>query len=642
MTAELATSAEPSPKTPTKKPQPPTCGAGEAVLVGTWIGSLAGFGDLAILVAKRRWLDPDFYHFGDQFVWIIPMSVLIMGLALTLVFALFASFRGSIRLWVVVAALSFAGLFEIFARLPLELWACCLISAGLAVQFARMATRRPTGFLELTRRTVALSVGALVAVMAVSLGGRRLAESRQRASLPPAPPAAPNVLLIVWDTVRAANTSLHGYARPTTPNLEMLASRGVSFDRAFATSPWTLPSHAGMFTGRWPHEIRADWKRPMREDLPTLAEYLAAHGYETAGFVANLDYCGRETGLARGFAHYDDYPLTVFDAFIRYTSIGRRIDRVSWRYEIDSFLNRWHLGGHELIPGTREHVKNGEAVDREFLSWLGKRPATARPFFAFLNLNDAHSPYEIPDPAAPAFGRRPQTPYERAILQQFTGVDKKQLSSEDVQMIIDIYDDCVAYLDRRLGLLLDELRQRGVLDNTLLIITSDHGEHLGDHQLFFHGNSLYRQSLQVPLVIAGPAAGVPLGRKVAEAVGLNDLPATVIDLLGKNGRSPFPGRSLSRYWEPREPGVSLRADPLLMETTKPVFFANDGREPAAKGPMKSVIVAGMHYIQTADRAEELFNVNTDPEEKANLSGNADAIPVLVQMRNLLDLMLSRR
>jgi hypothetical protein len=95
-------------------------------------------------------------------------------------------------------------------------------------------------------------------------------------------------------------TVVHAYRRRTSPNLERLASRGTRFDQAFATAPWTLPSHSSLFTGRWPHELTADWQSPLDRTHPTLAEYLAGHGYDTAGFVANLDYCSRETGLSRG------------------------------------------------------------------------------------------------------------------------------------------------------------------------------------------------------------------------------------------------------------------------------------------------------------------------------------------------------
>ena len=125
------------------------------------------------------------------------------------------------------------------------------------------------------------------------------------------PPDAPNVLLIVLDTVRADHLSLYGYRRPTSPTLERLARRGVRFDEARATAPWTLPSHASLFTGRWPHELGVKWLTPWRGNDPTLAEYLGSRGYATAGFVANTLYCSYDSGLGRGFTRYDDYILDL-------------------------------------------------------------------------------------------------------------------------------------------------------------------------------------------------------------------------------------------------------------------------------------------------------------------------------------------
>src|SRR4051812_12619024 len=110
-------------------------------------------------------------------------------------------------------------------------------------------------------------------------------------------------------------------------------------------------------------------------------------------------------------------------------------------------------------------------------------------------------------------------------------LDKTKLPYHDVQMANDLYDDSIAYLDRRLGALLDELGRRGVLDDTIVVVTSDHGEHLGDHLLFFHGCSLYRQAVEVPLVIVDPGT-TPAGRVVDSPVSLRDLPATVVGLLG--------------------------------------------------------------------------------------------------------------
>ncbi len=446
----------------------------------------------------------------------------------------------------------------------------------------------------------------------------------------------------MWDTVRAANTSLYRYHRATTPNLERLASRRVRFELAFSASSWTLPSHASMFTGRWPHELGVDWKAPMRDGVPTLAGYLASKGYDTAGFVANLDYCSAETGLARGFAHYEDYPLSLFDTLTRHVALGRRIDVPSWASAVESFLEEHTGRWYDVLPLSREHRKRADAINGAFLAWLGKRPANPRPFFAFLNYNDAHTPYEVPDPSIPGFGLRPSSASQRRLLRAFTGTDKTKLSAKDVRIAHDVYDDCLFYMDKQLGLLIDELRRRGVLEDTLLIVASDHGEHLGDHGLFIRGGSLYRQLVQVPLLLVGHER-IPAGRTVAQPVSLCDIPATVIDLLGLGSPHPFAGQSVASSWQPRgTQRVHSVADALLMETTKPELLMNGGREPAARGPMTAVIVAGMHYIQMADGSYELFNLQTDVEEQTNLANNFVFRPVILEVQNLLELMRRRR
>ncbi len=642
MDSDSEISADPVAVVPADQPPSPGVGAAEVVLIATWIGLIAGFFDVGFLVMNKRLIDHDFYRLGADFPWIIPSGVVVLLLVPALWIALFARIRGPIRPAVPVGLLSFLGFLDICSRLRLEMWASVIVCGGLAIQSARLVRPRRVGFLRLVRATLGLLAAILVATMFLTSGIRLWSEYRQRAALPPAAEGAQNVLLIVWDTVRAANTSLYGYGRATTPNLERLASRGVRFDLAFSTSSWTLPSHASMLTGRWPHELGVGWKTPVREGVPTLGGYLASHGYDTAGFAANLDYCSRETGLARGFAHYEDFPFSIADTFARYIALGRRIEASSWESALDSLVEKQTGRWLDLIPRSREHAKSAGAIDRAFLGWLGKRPKKGRPFFAFLNYNDAHSPYEVPDPSIPAFGLRPTSSSQRQTLQGFTGIDKKSLAIDDVRMANDVYDDCISYLDRRLGLLLDELSRRGELEKTLVIITSDHGEHLGDHGLFFHGCSLYRQLVQVPLLIVGNR-GIPAGRTVAEPVSLRDLPATVIDLLGLGTDHSFGGRSVARCWQPSDrEGVRVVAPPLLMETTKPDLLTNDGREPAAKGPMKAVVAAGMHYIRMADGSEELYNLSPDVEEKVNLALEADTLPVLMQFRNVLGLLLQKR
>jgi arylsulfatase A-like enzyme len=451
--------------------------------------------------------------------------------------------------------------------------------------------------------------------------------------LPP-PPAARNVLLIVWDTVRAGNLSLHGYSRPTTPNLERLAARGVYFARAFATSPWTLPSHGSLFTGRWPHELAANWKRPLDGAYPTLAGQLQSFGYDTAGFVANLEYCSRETGLARGFTHYEDYPISAWEVFTRYIGLGRRMDLVSLAFVADKLAGGRALGRSATLPLSKEHAKRGAMVNQAFLDWHSWQRTRGRPFFAFLNYADAHTPYEVPERQAASFGQRPSSWRDLIVLESWLTLDKSRLSAGDLELAIDVYDECIAYLDRLLGTLLDELARRGVLDETLVIVTSDHGEHLGDHLLFFHGCSLYRQLVEIPLLIVGTKI-VPAGRVVREPVSLRDVPATVVELLGLAWNSPFPGRSLARLWGPREEGDPHAGEPLLMETDKPPLLVNQGREPAAQGPMKALIAGGMHYIRTSHGLEELFSLNSDPDERLNLAALPNARLAVQGFRRVL-------
>ncbi len=187
---------------------------------------------------------------------------------------------------------------------------------------------------------------------------------------------AANVLLIVLDTVRAQSLSLNGYERETSPQLERLARRGLSFENAISTSPWTLPGHASMFTGRYPHEVSADWSVPLDATFPTLAEVLASNGYATAGFVANVGYCSYEHGLNRGFAYYSDYQFSL-GQFILSSSLGRTV--------ASSDRLRRISGYHELL-----NRRTAENINNDFLHWLSTRGR--QPFFAFLNYYDAHEP----------------------------------------------------------------------------------------------------------------------------------------------------------------------------------------------------------------------------------------------------------
>ncbi len=181
--------------------------------------------------------------------------------------------------------------------------------------------------------------------------------------------------------------------------MDELAARGIRFDQAQAASSWTLPSHASMFTGRWPHELSAGWFSPLDGMLPTLAEVVGSHGYATAGFVANTWYSASDSGLGRGFTEYRDFRFPRLTALTTTVLVDRPLEGLQ---TIARFLEDWldidlfRPAVDQLYRLLKYNRKEAETVNHEFLDWLSHRTQPDRPFFAFLNFYDAHYPYELP------------------------------------------------------------------------------------------------------------------------------------------------------------------------------------------------------------------------------------------------------
>ena len=484
---------------------------------------------------------------------------------------------------------------------------------------------------------------ALVLFFAGSVFGRDWYKQWNETRRPLPPAGSPNVLLIVLDTVRADRTSLYGYGRPTTPTLERLALRAIRFDEARASAPWTLASHASMFTGRWPFELGIKWLAPMGDRFPTLAEYLGSRGYATAGFVANTFYCSFDTGLNRGFTHYEDYDLDRLGAFrtaelvsLTVKIVGALCQRLGETFDLGPFraLQTYAVGQLEVAD-----KKFAGAVNREFLDWLSRRREPDRPFFAFLNYFDAHSRYLLPRGEEYRFGLKPLIQADFQLFHGWYEIDKTQLPRRYRTMISDCYDSCLAHLDERLGELFDELQSRGVLDKTLVVITSDHGEDVGEHDLYDHGESLYRNEIRVPLLIIVPGRGSHRGT-VGETVSLRDLPATITDLTGLTHGSPFPGQSLSKYWRGRAGSASGATGEALSELvgSNPAN-PNQGRSPAARGALASLAGGDFVYIRNEGTgAEELFDERTDPRELINRAHAGPMQSLVQRFRTRLDQM----
>jgi arylsulfatase A-like enzyme len=477
---------------------------------------------------------------------------------------------------------------------------------------ATIPGRRPAPVFQPSRRDFLASTVLTVTGLAAGVyGWQKIPEIRIRSKLPRAQRDVPNVLFIVLDTVRASSLSLYGYDRRTAPWLEEFAKTAVRFDRAFSAAPWTLPSHASMFTGRLPHELSVDWYSPLDATYPTLAEVMAAHGYLTAGFIANTSYCSREFGLHRGFAHYEDFPISL-SALANSSALGTAVADARWFRDL--------VGDREVLG--RKHAP---LVSQGFLNWVTSRNET--PFFAFLNYFDAHDPYLPPLEFLPQYApQRPKSNILRSEIEQFT--------LRDLQELRDSYDGCIAYLDRELELMFQQLRQSGILENTVVIITADHGEQFGEHGLTTHGNSLYLPLLHVPLLISFPSR-IASATSVREAVSTRELAATILDLVGIPEPAGIPGSSLARYWSSDADDEPNESTVLFSETDKKLGFPSS--YPVSKGALKSLLFEGMHYIKNlGDGREELYDIELDPLELNDLANTTQGRETLTRFRLLLN------
>jgi arylsulfatase A-like enzyme len=355
-----------------------------------------------------------------------------------------------------------------------------------------------------------------------------------------------------------------------------------------------------MFTGRYPHQLAADWAVPLEAGCPTLAQVLHDRGYLTAGFVANTWNAGRQTGLDRGFACYLAHRLRPLEILVR------------------SALCRTLLHPPRKNPPAW-------AINADFSRWLAHSPR--RPFFAFLNYNDCHAPYE-PEPQDQHASRAEQ----RAIFLWGVGSPlepQPDTNPERLNLVRDAYDNCLRGLDRRISALLQGLEVRGDLKNTIVIIVGDHGEQFGEHNLIQHSDSLYRPALHVPLLIIAPNSPVA-GQRVHQMVTLRDLPATILDLL-KLPQGGIAGDSFAA-------AITTSADAPLPSSPKFAFVSQGikfpGWHPNADGPVGAVFLDGKYYIRNAIQ-EELYDFQTDPDEQHNLIDSPDSRLLLDRLRPLL-------
>lgn len=580
----------------------------ESLTVAASLAVAAGVVEAVVVAFKRHVLGRIVFVSPDY--WLLtPVAFVVIAVpvALAVAFAFWA-IRKPISVAVFVGTVT--GFLAFAILLPytaIGWWASAILTTGLAIRIVKSAARVPSPVVVSLVRRAGLTAAALAVIVGgFTMGSRVVAERRASLATPSPKPDAPNVLLVVLDTVRASNLSLHGYERRTTPNLETLAATSTVFDRAISTAPWTLPSHASLFTGLSGGETGGDWLHPIRSDVPTLPEAFSGLGYSTAGFVSNLLYTSYESGVNRGFVHYDDYrwswPLVLAHTPLSKLDIKSRVPEARSFMEAISRLHTTSLRTRGLSPA--DEFRGADKIVAAFLDWQAS--SGDRPFFAFLNLFDAHGPYRAPPNHLNQFpGGRP----------------------------LDRYDAAIAFLDEALGRLTEELARRQVLDKTILIVTSDHGELFDEHGLKGHANGLYLPLIHVPLLVRFPPA-VPAGQRVPTIVSIRDLPATLVELAGVSAPG-IPGQSLSPTW--RQPGGGIHGDV--------VASLGQGRnvDPSfrnARGPMISRLSARLHFIINGDGSEEVYDFRADPAELNNLVASAD--PALQKEIALLRQGLQRR
>jgi len=571
------------------------------VLTAIWFGIVTGLIEgIGLLLFQRinwaRW--GPMVHVSKEIIWISPIVDVCFFTAIALLMVFGARLvRRLPALRVLIFVLAFLSVYD-WLTLTERLYhrACFLLALGVAFAFTRWFDGHHEKVFGFWRRTLTWLVAAWLLIFIGMKTTERLIEYHQLASLPSAQAGAPNVLVVVVDTLRADHLSVYGYTRPTTPNLDRIATQGVLFQNAIAPCSWTLPSHASLLTGRYPSDHGMENAQPMpwlgwgHESLRgylTLGEALQQKGYRVGAFSANQTYFTSNVGLGRGFIHFEDYFQSPKDMFLR-TLFGRDFDGAYLHRTEKSAVTRTikFLG----LTGLLDNRKHAGEVNREALTWIDR---SQRPFFAFLNYIDVH------DQAPPRDFRAPWG-----------------LKTE-----LDRYDAALTYVDAEIGKLMQQLKYRGVTRDTLVIITSDHGESLGQHAMQFHGIALYREQIHVPLLLWYPNK-VPAGLIVPRPVSNAAIAATIMDFVAGPGQTSFPGRGLKTLWIGTDtapywpyPLSELAKNEIVID---PDRQARNVEPTAMDADMKSLVTPHWHLIVHEIQGAQLYDWTSDPGETRNL------------------------
>lgn len=385
-----------------------------------------------------------------------------------------------------------------------------------------------------------------------------------------------NILLITIDTLRADYLGCYGNKAVKTPTLDKLAKDGHLFEKAFCQSPYTTPSHCSIMTSTYMNQHKAINGAAMKDGLPTVAEILNSNGYKTAAFVSCGMVRSGNSRLDKGFDYYED-SLSSYSSFFRH-------DECQYLLTVN------------IISKLQDHQIPGNIVSDRSIKWLSRKKN--KPFFCWLHYFDPHDPYDAPEPYKNMY----EEMIDRDLPYQF---ERMRYAGE------------VTYADSQIGRVIESLKKNKLYDNTLIIITSDHGEAFGEKHgdiiEYNHGDHLYDTTQHVPLIIKLPTER-DINHRISHIVQLIDIAPSILEFLGNNKYAPFKGVSLMdliKGQKRNKSGISFSESASPLNTTQEKIL-NERR-------LSSVRTEKIKYIRNiTGQRQELYDLVLDPEEIKNI------------------------
>lgn len=398
------------------------------------------------------------------------------------------------------------------------------------------------------------------------------------------PSSAVPVVLVSCDTLRADHLSCYGYARETSPHLDQLAREGVLFENAVAPETWTLPSHATMFTGLYPKHHRVTPNANLAESAITISEALQTAGYHTGGFIGFTFWLYPWRGFAHGFDIYSTPDWRFRSIFETHAAARAWLDGLSTP-NVFLFLHNFDV-----------HAKPAKQYDG-----LPYGPDDE----TYL-----HFTKEFPDP--PTFERPGRSVVDAEAFLLAVNAGEFTMTEEEAAYCRALYDDCIRMIDHGLHEIFERLKELGLYESALIIVTADHGEELGEHGQYGHG-SVFEPSLRVPLIIKFPR-GAHAGTRYAPVVSLVDLYPTILDVAGLPLEQQVDGQSLADL-------LDGSAEP------RPYAFGQRFKWRTARA-------TEWKLVRAPNNAYQLFNVKEDPMER--LDRAAEHPDRVLQMKTALE------